>query len=240
MCWQERSLSVTDNDNLELKKRSRRRLVGAAALALLAAIILPMVMDSEPQAPVRDIEVSIPDRDADSRQARPIAGRPAVADVGIAPAPQEQPPVTGVGAQAETPAVPPVATVAPSEQAPSPAKPQQPRPADAETATPPRPASPPATTPEDEAARVKAILEGRTGGTTVETKGFVVQVGAFGDAGKAVTFSADLKARGYAAYTEAAGTVMRVRVGPFATRDDAQKAAEALASAGIDGVVTSR
>lgn len=239
MCWQERGPSVADNDNLELKKRSRRRLVGAAALALLAAIILPMIMDSEPQAPVRDIEVSIPDRDADSRQARPIAGRPAVADVGIAPAPQEQPPATGAGPQAEAPAVPPVATVAPSEQGPFPARPQPPRPADAAPATPPRPASP-AATPDDEAARVKAILEGRTGGDTVATKGFVVQVGAFGDAGKAVTFSADLKARGYAAYTEAAGTVTRVRVGPYATRDDAQKAAEALASAGIDGVVTSR
>jgi DedD protein len=239
MCWQERGPSVADNDNLELKKRSRRRLVGAAALALLAAIILPMIMDSEPQAPVRDIEVSIPDRDADSRQARPIAGRPAVADVGIAPAPQEQPPATGAGPQAEPPAVPPVATVAPSEQGPTPAKSQPPRPADAAPATPPRPASS-AATPDDEAARVKAILEGRTGGATVETKGFVVQVGAFGDAGKAVTFSTDLKARGYAAYTEAAGTVTRVRVGPYATRDDAQKAAEALASAGIDGVVTSR
>lgn len=232
---------MTDNDNLELKKRSRRRLVGAAALALLAAIILPMVMDSEPQAPVRDIQVSIPDRDADSRQARPIAGRPAVAGAGIAPAPQEQPPASGADAQPEVPAVPPVATVAPSEQATSQAKQPQPRPPGAAPAAPVRPASPPATAPADEeAARVKAILEGRAGSAVAESKGFVVQVGAFGDAGKAVSFSADLKARGYAAYTEAAGTVTRVRVGPFATRDDAQKAAEALASAGIDGVVTSR
>jgi DedD protein len=97
---------VADSDNLEFKKRSRRRLVGAAALALLAAIILPMIMDSEPQLPVRDIQVSIPDRDADSRQARPIAGRP-VADAGIAPPPQEQPPATSGGeVQAEAPVRP--------------------------------------------------------------------------------------------------------------------------------------
>lgn len=231
---------MADSDNLEFKKRSRRRLVGAAALALLAAIILPMIMDSEPQLPVRDIQVSIPDRDADSRQARPIAGRP-VADAGIAPPPQEQPPATSGGeVQSEAPAAPPVASVAPSEGSAAPVSPPQaPPPAPAASASSARaPVSPPVTS-DEEAERVKAILEGRAADAG-ERKGFVVQVGAFGDAGKAVSFSADLKARGYAAYTEAAGTVTRVRVGPFATRNDAQKAAEALASAGIDGVVTSR
>lgn len=229
---------MTDSDNLEFKKRSRRRLVGAAALALLAAIILPMIMDSEPQVPVRDIQVSIPDRDADSRQARPIAGRP-VADAGIAPPPQEQPPATTGGeVQSDAPAAPPVASVAPSAGAGAPASPPQAPPAPSASANPARAPGPPATS-DEEAERVRAILEGRAGAAS-ESKGFVVQVGAFGDAGKAVSFSADLKARGYAAYTEAAGTVTRVRVGPFATRNDAQKVAEALASAGIDGVVTSR
>ena len=40
---------------LELKKRARRRLVGAAALALLAAVVLPMVMDHEPRQPAQDV-----------------------------------------------------------------------------------------------------------------------------------------------------------------------------------------
>ncbi|WIM06588.1 MAG: SPOR domain-containing protein [Candidatus Nitricoxidivorans perseverans] len=48
---------------LELKKRARRRLVGAAALALLAAIVLPMVMDHEPKQPAQDIQIRIPSQD---------------------------------------------------------------------------------------------------------------------------------------------------------------------------------
>ena len=50
---------MSENDaQLELKKRARRRLVGAAALAVLAAIVLPMVMDQAPkQQPAQDIQI---------------------------------------------------------------------------------------------------------------------------------------------------------------------------------------
>ena len=46
---------------LELKKRARRRLIGAIALALTAAVVLPLVMDEEPGKPAEDIQVRIPD-----------------------------------------------------------------------------------------------------------------------------------------------------------------------------------
>ena len=52
------------DEQLALKKRARRRLVGAAALALLAAIVLPMVMDHEPRPANQDIQVRIPSQDA--------------------------------------------------------------------------------------------------------------------------------------------------------------------------------
>lgn len=48
---------------LPQKKRARRRLVGAAAIALAAAIVLPLVLDSEPRQVRDDVEVSIPSRD---------------------------------------------------------------------------------------------------------------------------------------------------------------------------------
>ena len=84
---------MAEIDNVELKKRSRRRLVGAAALALLAAIVLPMVMDQEPITAVQDIQVSIPERDSDSGVVRPSANRQtSAAEPQIAPAPEEQPP----------------------------------------------------------------------------------------------------------------------------------------------------
>jgi DedD protein len=45
------------------KKRARRRLVGAVALALGVAIGLPMVLDSEPKPLAADIAIQIPSKD---------------------------------------------------------------------------------------------------------------------------------------------------------------------------------
>jgi len=61
-----------------LKKRARRRLIGAVALALFAAIILPMVMDHQPAPPLKDIQVRIPSPDEGAPQklsspANPVA-----------------------------------------------------------------------------------------------------------------------------------------------------------------------
>jgi len=43
-----------------LKRRGRRRLVGAVALVLLAVIVLPMLFDPEPRAPAPPVSVRIP------------------------------------------------------------------------------------------------------------------------------------------------------------------------------------
>lgn len=61
-----------------LKKRARRRLIGAVALALFAAIVLPMVMDHQPAPPLKDIQVRIPSPDEGATQkvvppAKPLA-----------------------------------------------------------------------------------------------------------------------------------------------------------------------
>ncbi|MGA8006712.1 MAG: SPOR domain-containing protein [Burkholderiales bacterium] len=46
-----------------LKRRGRRRLVGAVALVLLAVILLPMVFDSEPKQANAPVDVRIPSED---------------------------------------------------------------------------------------------------------------------------------------------------------------------------------
>ena len=46
-----------------LKRRGRRRLVGAVALVLLAVIFLPMVFDPEPRRPAPPVSVRIPGED---------------------------------------------------------------------------------------------------------------------------------------------------------------------------------
>lgn len=48
---------------LPQKKRARRRLVGAIALALLAAVVLPLILDSEPRQVRDDVQVRIPSRE---------------------------------------------------------------------------------------------------------------------------------------------------------------------------------
>ena len=55
---------MDDNDaQSQLKKRARRRLVGAVAFASVVAVVLPMVMDHEPRQTVQDVEIRIPGQD---------------------------------------------------------------------------------------------------------------------------------------------------------------------------------
>ena len=52
---------MEDNDvQQHLKKRARRRLVGAAFFVSVVAVVLPMVMDQEPRQVVQDVEIRIP------------------------------------------------------------------------------------------------------------------------------------------------------------------------------------
>jgi DedD protein len=57
------------------KKRARRRLVGAVALALAAAVGLPMLLDSEPRPLSGDIAIQIPSKD--KAPALPMPAAPA-------------------------------------------------------------------------------------------------------------------------------------------------------------------
>ena len=227
---------MTDSENIDLQKRSRRRLVGAAALALVAAVVLPMVMEDEPGFPVQEIHVSIPDRDADSTLAKPIGNRPQAAPgADFVPAPQE---VASDDSEAPTDEIitPPVAPPAQTAQSSE-------TPTSAVTAPAPKPTAPPTVTPapSDESARVKAILDGKlASNATTSDRAYVVQVGAFGEPTKAASLSGDLNKRGFTSYTERAGPVTRVRVGPFTSKEEADRAAERLRALNMSAVVTSR
>src|SRR4029077_20838275 len=54
---------IADNAELlvdEMKRKARRRLVGAIVLALAAAIVLPMLLEKEPRPLGDDVSVQIP------------------------------------------------------------------------------------------------------------------------------------------------------------------------------------
>jgi len=53
-------MTESPDPQLQLKKRARRRLVGAVAFAGLAAVVLPMVMDEEPKQQAQEVQIRIP------------------------------------------------------------------------------------------------------------------------------------------------------------------------------------
>ncbi len=81
---------MEDEDNL--KRRARRRLIGAVALATAIVVVLPMLLDSEPKSVGRDIEIRIPDKDkvgefVPNISMPPAPDTPQAASVEAAPAP---------------------------------------------------------------------------------------------------------------------------------------------------------
>ena len=69
------------------KKRARRRVIGAAALLLVTAIVLPLVLESEPRSPTPDLVMKIPPRDVEpavdaASDAAPIAAPPIAEPLG--------------------------------------------------------------------------------------------------------------------------------------------------------------
>lgn len=65
---------------LPQKKRARRRLVGALAVCVAAAIVLPLVLDSEPRQVRPDVQVQIPSRDTPLNERLPGTSRSGVID----------------------------------------------------------------------------------------------------------------------------------------------------------------
>lgn len=211
--------------DLQLKKRARRRLVGAVALALLAVIVLPMVMDREPRPASQDIQVRIPSQDGPGFAAKVLPGKPvstplpapvpkAVAEPVPAPTAEPKP------AAEPAPARPPVAA--------APAKVAE------KTVAPPKKAEPAKTpAPVKPAADAKPVSEA--------AGQWVVQLGAYKEAGNVKLLLAKLKGVGVPAYTEKfespQGPRTRVRAGPFASQDAAEKARSRIKIVGVDGPV---
>ena len=109
-------------------------------------------------------------------------------------------------------------------------KPAAQRPDAAQTDTPKANAS--------EAARAQALLDGKP---PVATERIVVQVGAFSDAVRAREVRLTLERAGLKTYTHVAetseGKRIRVRVGPFATRAEADKAAARAKALGLPAAI---
>ena len=99
-----------------------------------------------------------------------------------------------------------------------------------------------------DAARAQALLEGREAPKPADRKvdaaagvRFIVQVGAFAEAKAAQDVRGKVEKLGLKTYTQAIetpeGKRIRVRVGPFASREEADRAAAKLRGGGLGGTV---
>lgn len=240
-------MAQLDNDatldsQLELKKRSRRRLVGAAALALLAAIVLPLVMDHEPAPNVQDIQVRIPAQDGDDLASRVLSTEPAAT-----PLPPSAP---SSAAEADTVPAKPVAEI-PRDPKPT-AKPVE-KAAEKVVEKPvekaaEKPAVKPAEKPVEKQATEKAASksdEARAraalAGVEDQAEPWLVLIGAYRDSANVKQLMAKLKQIGVPAFAEnydsPQGPRTRVRAGPFKTREAAEQARAKMNKIGVDGLV---
>lgn len=239
--FERRTGSPADSESVaSARTRARRRLIGAVVLVAAGVIGFPLVFDTAPRPVASDIAIEIPRKDAVPPLATPPA-RSAASGAARRDSPAAQA-VAEPGPQA--PAAPAKSTVAkvedkPVEQKPQPVpdKPEKPAPAAAK-----RPEAAPAKPPV-EAARAQAALEGRApepkaDSAAAESAGrFVVQVGAFSEADSAREARARVEKLGLKTYTQVvetnAGKRIRVRIGPYSDRADAEKTADKLKQAGL-------
>lgn len=201
-------------DELNIKRRARRRLIGAIALALAVVVILPMVLDSEPRPGGQDIELRIPDPDK--------AGEFVP---GIAPVTEPSSGAVEVSSQAES-----AVLAEPSASTEVPVAVSKPfAPAKLTEANPPQQAQAETPGPLEAKAEVKAEVKANDS--------YVVQVGAFSNAATAAHEADKLKGWGFKAYTELIGGTTRVRVGPYGNRDKADAVRLSLEKHGLHPVV---
>ncbi|MBC7802441.1 MAG: SPOR domain-containing protein [Candidatus Parcubacteria bacterium] len=205
---------MADNEDVNtLKRRGRRRLVGAIALVLAAVIVLPMVFDSEPRGSAPPVSVRIPAEDETGFTPKVTPKSPAVQE-------QKAPEKTAEKAPDRIPDKAP-------EKAPE-AQPEKPSPK-IEVTVKKGSDEPAARAPETEKKRAEAALAGAIPGEQ-----FIIPAGAYVDPAGTLE---KLKAARIPHYTEPIatkdGTVTRVRAGPFVSREAAEKALQQLKGLGL-------
>ena len=221
-----------------LRRRARHRLIGASVLVVLGVVGFPLLFDTQPRPVSVDIAVDIPDRATAKPLVDTSTPKPLSASAGLdakeevvpdakpevkaeakpepkAEAKADVKPETAMAAAAGAAAV--AAVVPKAETKPEPAK------ADAK----------PTAKPEAKTADAKADTKPAKPSDSKDTGArFVVQAGTFSDDAKLRETRSKLEKAGITTYTQVIegkdGRRVRVRVGPFTSRDEADKVARKI------------
>ncbi|MBE9609620.1 SPOR domain-containing protein [Chitinilyticum piscinae] len=236
-----------------LRKRARRRLIGAIALVVFSLCVLWTALDSQPPASMQQVQ---PIEVISSAPALVTAApQPAASAIAVA----DQASLPDAAAVASSVAQPPAEP--PAEESPTAALPgklvnvQQPeasttaKPKPAPTARPtPKPTEKPAPKPTaapKPTTDPQRILDGLDDPSAVkhdkaEGKTYWIQVGAYADADKAAAHVSKIKGAGLPVVTDKIdtkekGVLTRVRLGPTKDEAKAKEALRRLEALGVDG-----
>jgi DedD protein len=240
--------------------RARRRLIGAAVLVLLAVIGFPILFETAPRPVPADLPIVVAGREATPA---PVLPRPPVPSVTSQTAPAAPagaviaaPVIEERAEEGGRDVTPPTRATQAAASASPPASASADKAQDKPPRTAPKPVDKPTEKPADkladkaaadraraaEAAKAQALLEGRKPAAQAAEGGrFVVQVGAFTEADALREARQRVERLGLKTYTQevvANGSRRtRVRVGPFPSREEADRAAAKLKAAGLGAAV---
>ena len=212
--------NITEEELL-LRKRARRRLVGAIVLVIFSVIVLPIIFDEpKPENEQHEIAINLPIPSKASRDdlaqlpKEELTNRGAFDKIDSQPELQDKPKINQQGIEEITENLSgrkrvPIPGIKPKIDSKYPV--------------------------ETKKVNTTTNTTNATNSTTVTadaSKGFVIQLGAFSDQLKAKQQLENLIANGFKAYTEVLKTgnneVTRVRIGSFMTRDAAENEVKKL------------
>ncbi len=213
-----------------MRRRARHRLIGASVLVVLGVVGFPLLFDTQPRPVSVDIAVDIPDRATAKPLVDTSTPKPLSASAGLDAkeevVPDAKPEVKAEAkpepkAEAKADVKPETAmaaaTGAAAVAAVVPKAETKPEPVKAEAKAEAKPEVKPATKPSDS----------KDAGAR-----FVVQAGTFSDDAKLRETRSKLEKAGITTYTQVIegkdGRRVRVRVGPYTSRDEADKVARKI------------
>jgi len=248
------------------RTRARRRLIGAAALLGVGVIGFPLLFETQPRPIPVDITIEIPRKEAAPSLPLPpprtASAAPAVARVsgGVVGERSAEPPREPAAAathsepaaNTEAARKEPVAPRSEAAPASKPATKPEARSDDGARArallagqTPAGASNPAASKSATVVATTQPTKPATTGADAAKPEvgsgRFVVQVGAYGEPNSARDMRQRVDKLGLKSYTQVVeidgAKRIRVRVGPFAAREEAEKAAGTLKNAGLPAAV---
>lgn len=237
------NLAAAPGESLEVvRRRARHRLLGAVVLVFVAVVAFPLLFDSQPRPVAIDTPIVIPDRNttAPLASAVPVPATQAPAKPLLQAASQVsvqsslEPGKEEVVSPAHKPTAAPLdeAKPAATDKADKPAAVvDKPEPKAAEAKPKDKDSKGDKDTKAkaaDDGQKAKALLEGKA--VAGDSGKHIVQVGAFADADKAREVRRKLEHAGLKTYTQTTEgkdgkRTTRVRLGPFESRAEAEKAA---------------